>query len=283
MALGAIVKTGSKSINRDKFFGNSKKQTDYTVEQKSLPSKNIKKPKGSIVKPSILYSSNKEVSGEDSFSSVRSRKGKNTDLVGIAKSIEEKVIKIDSILKDSYAFKRKQSSEEVRKKRSSKLEKAEEDLEKKASSNFKSKIKLPTSEGKGLGILGFIKNFIFWTFIGWMYKKIIPFIPTILKVLSKITQVALSALEIFGGIADVLTKFVAGGIRLVNGLTKTLAVITGARTEQEIEKFTERFNMVMDLALLAAMLAGDAGFSVLDLFKKKKGIDIAYLTKVLSL
>ena len=271
MALGAIVKAG-------KFFDKKdKNQGKYTVEQKSLPSKNVSKPKNSLVKVLNKSSSGTSFSDGNSEATTRTRRkgGKQTDLVGVAKSIEEKVIKIDSILKDSYAFKRKQSSEEVRRKRSSKLEKAEEDLEKKAPSNFKSKIKLPTGGGKELGILGFIKNFIFWTFIGWMYKKIIPFIPTILKVLSKITQVALFALEIFGGIADVLTKFVAGGIRLVNGLTKTLAVITGARTEQEIEKFTEKLNMVMDLALLAAMLAGDAGFSVLDLFKKKKGRDAA--------
>jgi len=271
MALGAIVKAS-------KFFGKKdNNQGKYTVEQKSLPSKNISKPKNSLVKILNRPPSGNSFGGGNSEATTGTRRkgGNQTDLVGVAKSIEEKVIKIDSILKDSYAFKQKQTSEEVRRKRSSKLEKVEKDLEKKAPSNFKSKIKLPTGGGKGLGILGFIKNFIFWTFIGWMYKKIIPFIPTILKVLSKITQVALSALEIFGGIADVLTKFVAGGIRLVNGLTKTLAVITGARTEQEIEKFTEKFNMVMDLALLAAMLAGDAGFSVLDLFKKKKGRDAA--------
>lgn len=109
--------------------------------------------------------------------------------------------------------------------------------------------------------------------MNWLYKNIIPFLPAIGNVIGQVSKVVPVILEFFGGVANVLTTFVSGGIRLVNGLTKTLAIVSGARTEEDIQKFTQKFNMMMDLALLAAMLAGDAGFNVLDFLKKGKGKD----------
>jgi len=274
MKLGALVKSGPKAVSASKFFGKKKNQTEYNIEQRSLPVRNIKKSESSIIKTPIVSSQNKSFFNGDSSSPFTSRKGKDNDLIGIAKSIEKKVIKIDSLLKESYAFKVKNAQKETQRRRSSKLEEKESDLERKEKSNLQSKIKIPGGEKVG-GIFGWLKNFIFWMFLAWLRDKILPFIPTISNILGKALNVASFALEVFGGIANVLTKFLAGGIRLVNGLTKTLAIVSGARTEEEIESFTKKFNLMMDLALLAAMLAGDAGFSVLDLFKKKKGRDAA--------
>ena len=178
MKSGALVKSGPKAITANKFFGKDKNKTKYTVEQKSLPVKNIKKPKGSIVKTSILSSQNKSFFNSDSSSPFTSRKGKDNDLIGIVKSIEKKVIKIDSLLKESYAFKVKNAQKETQRKRSSKLEEKESDLERKEKSNLQSKIKIPGGEKVG-GIFGWLKNFVFWMFLAWLRDKILPFIPTI--------------------------------------------------------------------------------------------------------
>ena len=278
MAAGALVrvlgsglakktaKSAAGGIVKEKFFGkkNKSRKTQNSISGNSIVASNPLVEN----KRTVGFS---PFSDSDNFKS-RSVSTGSDNLIPIVLEIEEKVIKIDTILKDSYTLKKKNSEDLRKKEEQSKYKKREDELEGK---KFPKVRGLKTPSAPSIGILGMIKRFLFWTFLAWLYDKVIPFLPTIGRIVGTLLNVADFALKVFGGIANILTKFLAGGIRLVNGLTKTLAVLTGAKTDEEIEKFTQKFNMMMDLALLAAMLAGDAGFSVLDLFKKKKGRDAA--------
>ena len=78
--------------------------------------------------------------------------------------IEKKVIKIDKLLKDSLILQKKDAETKRKKKEKGEFDEKEKELESKKLPKVKG-LKLPTSPK--LGILDWIKNFIFNTLLGY--------------------------------------------------------------------------------------------------------------------
>jgi flagellum-specific peptidoglycan hydrolase FlgJ/muramidase (phage lysozyme) len=189
-------------------------------------------------------------------------------LVPLVDSISKKLIDIDKLLKDELKFDRKDSDYQRKKKEKGQYKKQEEKLE--TPKKIKPKAKLsPGAPGISLGER--IKRFVMFTLLGWLVDKILPLLPKLVPVFNAVGKVINFGTELFGGLVSGLSKFLEFGIKLTNGLTKSLGFISGARTEQEFSDFEKKFNRMVDLSILAAMLIGDSGNDLFDMFRKGKG------------
>ncbi|MFZ9354489.1 MAG: hypothetical protein ACO25L_06730, partial [Candidatus Nanopelagicales bacterium] len=216
MAAGALVKITGTAIKSSKFLGKGavKNTGAITTAQKTkkIPTDNS----GKLTKRNISQGFNFASGVYDAFKKeeVTKKSSSGNDILKIVQSIEKKVIKIDSLLKNKLDFSKKVQDKKRKDSERQRFKSQEEKIE--SPKKFDVKENLSKSLPK-TSFFDVIKRFIFFTVLGWLYDKIVPLIPSIMKVFGKVMDAAYFAMEVFGGLANGLTKFLAGGIRLVNG------------------------------------------------------------------
>lgn len=278
----AIVRAGSAISKGSKLLPRSAAASKPVLASKSVklapsyPKVNAPKKGNGLVKrapdaldfASSFASAFSDSSGTDTPKQKVKTKNCCDTLVPLVDSITKKLVSIDKLLKDELKLDRNDSAYKRKKKEKEQYKKQEEKLE--SPKKVKPKAKLSPS-APGLSIGERIKRFVMFTLLGWLVDKILPLLPKLAPVFSAIGKVISFSTELFGGLVSGLSKFLEFGIKLTNGLTKSLGFIAGARTEQEFSDFEKKFNRMVDLAILAAMLIGDSGGDLFDMFKRGNG------------
>ena len=268
--MAAIIKASSAIIKAKKFIPQRKSNTAAKVQSKSVSLvpkvvQNNNNPSGKLVKsPSeglVKYNQEEDVT---KINPTPIRK-KDDPILNLLKQIESKVIKVDKLLKTSLLGKRKLNEKGRVTKEREKFKKREGELEKGEKS-------IPGLPKMGGGIIGGflegVKRFFFFTMLGWVFFRILPLLPKLKSIAGFIGKAIDFGFTLFSGLVSGLTTFLAEGIKLTNSITKSIGWLSGARTEEDFNKFEKTFNRIVDLTILAAMLTADAG---LDLFKKPRG------------
>jgi hypothetical protein len=167
-----------------------------------------------------------------------------------------KVVKIDKLLNKNLSLRKKQAKISRLNLEKSEFEKREKELEKKKPKQD-NKLKLPSTPK--LGIFDWIKNYITQTFLGFIFVRLIDFLPKLLK----IVPVIISAGEFFinwgGKLLDGFITFVDWGNKIYKSTRTFLGNIGGDGVLKLFDTFTDNLNLVFDLAVVAALssLSGD--------------------------
>lgn len=190
--------------------------------------------------------------------------------------IERKVIKIDKLLKDSLLLSKKENEKGRVQKEEKKFEEREKELEKKKPKPVAG-TKIPSLPG--VGILGWIKNFIVQTVLGFLAVRLIDYLPKLLSVLPAIIKVTDFITDIGGKMLDGLITFVDKAYDLVDNTRKFAKTIGGDGLAQTFDKFTGALGTMLDIAVIAAISAasqgGDGGGGGPGGGRPRKGFDTA--------
>lgn len=218
---------------------------------KLLPSSN--KGNSSIVKVDKIISSSlvkksiQPISKEDSSENV---------LLGIQK----KIIKVDSVLKDSLLLKKKVVGVKRKETEQEKFKKREKQLEKQKPQEIKG-IQLPSLPK--LGLFDWIKNFVFNTFLGFVAVRIIDHLPKLIKLTPIIFKVGDFIIDWGGKLLDGMVTFVDKAYDVVDNTRKFAKQLGGEGLAQNFDKFAGALSTMMDVAIIAAMsaasMSGDEG------------------------
>ncbi|MFZ9740421.1 MAG: peptidoglycan DD-metalloendopeptidase family protein [Candidatus Nanopelagicaceae bacterium] len=273
---GAAISKGSKLLPRSAAASKPVLASKSVKLAPSYPKVDAPKRGNGLVKrlpdaldfASSFTSSFSDTSGTDTPKQSVKTKNCCDTLIPLVDSISKKLVDIDKLLKDELKFDRKDSDYQRKKKEKGQYKKQEEKLETPKKVKPKSKLS-PSAPGISLGER--IKRFVMFTLLGWLVDKILPLLPKLIPVFNAVGKVINFGVELFGGLVSGLSKFLEFGIKLTNGLTKSLGFIAGARTEQEFSDFEKKFNRMVDLAILAAMLIGDSGGDLFGGFGKGRG------------
>jgi len=177
-------------------------------------------------------------------------------LLGITK----KVIKVDKLLKNSLLLKKKQQESKRRDEEKSEFDKREKELETK---------KLPTVKGVGLptppklGILDWIKNFIFNTIFGFIAVRLVDHLPKLLNLLPTIIKVTDFITDVGGKMLDGLITFIDWGYKAYDATRGFVKNIGGEGLAQTLDKFGGALNGLLDAAIVVGLaslsMGGDEG------------------------
>jgi hypothetical protein len=170
--------------------------------------------------------------------------------------IERKFIKIDSLLKDSLLLSKKENEKGRVKKEEKKFEQREKELENKKA-KLPSGVKVPSLPG--VGILGWIRNFIVQTVLGFLAVRLIDHLPKLLKVLPVIVKVSDFFIDMGGKLLDGLVTFVDKAYDVVDNTRKFTKQLGGEGLAQNFDKFAGALSTMLDVAVIAALSAASMG------------------------
>lgn len=183
-----------------------------------------------------------------------------------------KLVKIDSFLKNDLVVSQKKAEENRKKKEKQDFEEAEKKLETPQSKKFK----LPGISLPSIGLFERIKRFLFFTALGWLLPKIIEFLPKLegfAKIIGKVYQFAEG---MFGKLFDGFMSLVKFGGDLKD---KTIGFIASAKAgvggnyEKEFTKLENQFNTFVNASIIAGALSVDIGMSAVDEYNKWKKLN----------
>jgi hypothetical protein len=222
---------------------------------KLLPSSNsaiVKYQKSAVVKPG------KFLNAKTKTTSVRGEVTKESPkLLGSSFSdIEKKVIQIDKLLKDSFLLSKKEEETKRKGKEKNKFEGKEKELESKKPPEVKG-IKLPSLPK--MGFLGWIKNFITQTILGFFAVRLIEFLPQLLKVLPVIIKVSDFFIDVGGKLLDGLVTFIDWGYKAYDATRGFAKNLFGESGVKQFDQLSGLLNKFLNLAIIAGMVAAGAG------------------------
>ena len=163
--------------------------------------------------------------------------------------IRSKVISIEDILKKSINLQQKNLSLGNRNLENSKRKKIEDTLEKK---NIKEK-SIGTISAPKLGIFDTIKNFITNTVLGFVFTKLLKYLPQILEVTKKLAPVGKFLESFIGGMGDKFITFVDLGYKAYDEVESASKAIGGGEFEKTFGEFSGKLNTFINLAIIAGM------------------------------
>lgn len=186
---------------------------------------------------------------------------RSSALVKNEKDINNKLVKIEKFFQSDLIISRKKAEEKRKEKEKQDFESAEKKLELPKVSGFK----LPKFfDAPKLGFFDRVKRFLLFTALGWLFPKIIDFLPKLEGIVNVIGKVVGFAGDIFGKLLDGFTTFVSFGIDLK---TKTLGFIAEHQKgdyQKNFDKLEREFNRFTDLSIIAGLLAVDIGAAAID-------------------
>lgn len=215
-----------------------------------IPANNNKKS-GAIIKSDKFFAS----SNNKLVPSIKKLENKDSK-EDLLLTIEKKVIKIDKLLKDSFAFKKKQAEKARVSQEKKSFEKRESELEKKKPKTEKG-IKLPSAPR--MGFLDWIKNFITQTFLGFIAVRLIDFLPTLLKIYPVIISAGEFLIDVGGNLLNSLVTFVDWGYKAIDGTRQFIKNIGGAGWAQNFDKFAGAIDNLIEVAVIAAIVTAGSG------------------------
>ena len=170
--------------------------------------------------------------------------------------IEKKIIQVDKLLKDSLLLSKKEDETKRKSKEKEKFEGKEKELEKKKPLITKG-VKLPSPPK--IGFLGWIKNFITQTILGFFAVRLIDFLPQLLKILPVIIKVGDFFIDVGGKMLDGLITFVDWGYKAIDGTRQFIKQLGGEGLAQNFDKFAGAIDNVIEIAIIAALATADSG------------------------
>jgi len=174
----------------------------------------------------------------------------------ILNSIGKKVLRIRDIFASTTLFKKKQTEKNRIQKEEETSDKNEKKLENKQKDKD-NKFKVPSIPG--LGFLGFLKNFIFKTLIGYFVYNLIPHLPKLIGFIKLATPVFNFLLDWGGKALDGLVTFIDWGYKAIDKTEKFIKDIGGDGALKMFKKFEGAFTAFINGALIFGMLATGKG------------------------
>lgn len=176
------------------------------------------------------------------------------------KSINKKVIKIDSILKDSFTLRKKLQEKTVIKKSQLSFQEKEKNLEKEKLPKSEKGIKsVPTPSGGG--IFGWIGNFINNVIFGFIAIRLIDHLPKLLSLVPVINGVMNSVIDWGGKLLEGLVTFIDWGYSAYDNTVKVFTKFGGEGAAKKFEEFMGKFKDVLNYSIIAGMLFSDLALS----------------------
>jgi hypothetical protein len=212
----------------------------------------IKSQKSGIVRADKFFNA-KSSKTNVNFAKSKESKDPSEDII---LQIEKKVIKIDKLLKDSFALKKKQQKKSTIKEEQKEFEDREKELEKKKPKKEPG-VNLPTPPK--MGFIDWIKNFVFNTILGFLAVRLIKFLPTLLKIYPAIVSVGEFLINVGGNILNSLVTFVDWGYKAVDATRGFIKNIGGEGFAQNFDKFVGAIDNVIEFAVIAAVLTAGGG------------------------
>jgi len=169
--------------------------------------------------------------------------------------IEKKVITLDKLVKNNLFLQKKGGALALREKNALALQEKEKELEKEKPKKVKglSIPKLP-----GFGFLGWVKNWIFNTILGFFVVRMIDHLPKMIKMASFVGPAAEGILNLSGGILNGIISFVDAGYKAVEATRGLVGKTFGNDALKQFDTLANNFENFMNLAIIAAMASSDA-------------------------
>lgn len=213
----------------------------------------VKYQKTGAISTNKFFASDKKTKVND----INTKKESPKLLESTLSKIEKKVIKIDNLLKDSLALRRKKTKVSTKEKEDKTFAEREKELEKNKPKPVKG-VKLPTAAPK-LGLFDWIKNFIFNTILGYFAVKYFDQLPKLLKLIPTILKVGESIIDFAGSMLDGLVTFVDWGYKAIDGTRGFMKDIGGEGLAKNFDKFAGAIDNVLEVAIIAALATADSG------------------------
>lgn len=218
------------------------------------PSKNssiVKSNKSSIIdakKINASYALLKLSPKIKSFSIVNNKKVLN---------VENKIIKIDTILKNQLSSKKKENIDKRKLKEQDEFGNKEKELEKQDTKPKGLKINLPKLPG--FGLFNWIKNFIFNTILGYFAIRLIDHLPKLLKLLPVIFKVGEFIIDTTGKLLNGLVTFIDWGYKGIDATRGLVKDKFGDEALKNLDKVGGALNTFFNLSVIAGLLSIKSG------------------------
>jgi hypothetical protein len=241
--------------------------------------------KSSLIKPktSSIIKADKLLAPKSSAIVKYSSKSSQTlEGDGILKQIQQKVIKIDNLLKGSLTLSKKESKKKRVSEEQTEFEQREKDLEKNKPKAIPG-IKLPSPPK--LGIFDWIKNFVFNTLLGFVFVRLYEHLPKLLKLVPIIFKAGEFLIDVGGKLLNGLVTFIDWGYKAIDGTRGFIKNIGGENLAKGFDKFVGAIDTALFLttALAGSMvieaMTGDDSGGLMDLLDIKKGAKAAKAAK----
>jgi hypothetical protein len=175
-------------------------------------------------------------------------------------SINKKVIKIDSLLKNSFSLRKQLQYKKVVKKSQSSFQEREKNLEKTKLPKPEKGIKsVPTPSGGG--IFGWIGNFINNVIFGFIAIRLIEHLPKLLSLVPIINNVMDGIIDWGGKLLEGLVTFIDWGYSAYDNTVKVFGKFGGEGAAKKFQDFMGKFQNVIQYSLIAGMLFSDLALS----------------------
>lgn len=188
------------------------------------------------------------------------KKGENSEEKE-AEEINNKLKLIEKFFKSELLASEKKSEVKREDKEKKDFETAENKLETPKIRQFR----LPSIPIPKLGFMERVKRFLFFTAVGWLFSRLMEFMPKLEEFVKKLEGISKFFVTIFEKLHDGFKTLVKFGSDLKDKTLGFISDIPGGR--EIIGKFSElekQFSMFTDVAIIATILAGDIGLTVAD-------------------
>ena len=168
-----------------------------------------------------------------------------------------KLVSIHSFLKGSLAQKKARKLKERRDSEKKDRERNETRLEQQKTGKKGGKMSVPSM--KGPGIIGWFKNFIGKTLLGFFAIKLLNVLPALTKILPALNATAnfLASTGMF--LVDSIATFIDIGYSAIDSTKGLLRNIGGENLEMLFDKFTSAIGTVIDVLIIASLVRNVGG------------------------
>ena len=251
---GSIVKAGGRALTA-KALGRDREKKKKTQPGRIIPGRErVDGGKGgAIIKPKVKMVSAKEIKSLQTGDTVSP--GKDP-----LKSIYSNVILIEKILKGTLAAEKDQLNQKKKDDKKGDREKQEQKLETKTKDPEKKTLKMP--KVPGMGIFGFIKNFIGNVILGYFAVRLLKYLPQLMQVAKVMMRVVEFVADVGVKLIDGLATFIDWGYKAYDatrGFLKNIGGDTLAGAFDGIMKAVDTAITVLAFALGAKSLGGFGG------------------------
>jgi len=184
--------------------------------------------------------------------------------------VEKKVIKINNLVKNNLLLQKKGGQLAIREKENADLEKKEKDLEKQKPKGL-SGIKVPKLPG--FGFMGWIKNWIFKTLLGFITVRLIDYLPKMINFVSIAGPAMDGILNFSGMLLNGMISFVDAGYKAVDATRGLVGKTFGNDALKNFDKLAGELEKFMNLAIIVGMASADFGMDRLGKKSAKKSAE----------
>ena len=173
--------------------------------------------------------------------------------------IEKKVIKIDNLVKNNLFLQKKGGALALRETSALALQEKEKELEKEKPKAIKG-VKIPKLPG--FGFMGWIKNWIFNTLLGFITVRLIDYLPKMMKFVSIAGPAMDGILNFSGMLLNGMISFVDAGYKAVDATRGLVGKTFGDDALKNFDKLAGEFEKFMNLAIIVGLASADSEWIV---------------------